>query len=140
MIFLKVFGEMIFEDENDTSGMQEVLKRLHDFVPCEQVQEPNIFGCQGVVGDQLTVDRGVNGLLQLGNGFTKKDRLDGLHFEIADFHAGMKFLQVTYFLLLYIVYTLTSKIDWPRIYNFPDIIFLKILYPQDILSQIFNTL
>ena len=91
---------MIFEDENDSSGMQEVLKGLHDFVPCEKVQKPNILGCQGVVGDQLTVDHGVNGLLQLGNGFTLKDRLDGLHFEIADFHAGMKFLQVRQFFMV----------------------------------------
>ena len=48
----------------------------------------------GVVGDQLTVERAVNGHASLSNGFTPEERLEGLHFEIADWHASNKFLQV----------------------------------------------
>ena len=47
-----------------------------------------------MVGDQLTVERAVNGHASLSNGFTPEECLDGLHFEIADWHAGNKFLQV----------------------------------------------
>ena len=47
-----------------------------------------------MVGDQLTVERAVNGHVSLSNGFTPEERLDGLHFQIADWHTGNKFLQV----------------------------------------------
>eukprot|EP00794_Sanderia_malayensis_P012570 gene12570-13857_t len=91
-----VFGEMIYHNENDASGMQEVMTHLHQYVPCDSGDAPSLFGEQGVVGDQLTIERGVSTLLQLENGFTGKERLDGLHMEVADFHGGMKFLQVAY--------------------------------------------
>ena len=91
---LQTFAGMIYEDENDSSGMQEILQQLHKYVPSYGEGATQKYMRQGLVGDQLTVERGVNGLLQLENGFTPQDRLDGLHFEIADFHGGMKFLQV----------------------------------------------
>ncbi len=47
-----------------------------------------------VVGDQLSVERGVNGHMSLANGFIPDERGNGLHFEIADWHAGNKFLEV----------------------------------------------
>lgn len=47
-----------------------------------------------MVGDQLSVERGVNGHMLLANGFTPEQRCDGLHFEIADWHGGNKFLEV----------------------------------------------
>lgn len=97
MVIFQIFAEMIYEDENDASGMQEVLTQLHSYVPCDSVENPSHFSTQGVVGDQLTVERGVSCLLQLSNGFTAKERLDGLHLEVADFHGGMKFLQVCAF-------------------------------------------
>ena len=52
------------------------------------------FSSQAIVGEQLTVERGVNGLMNLSNGFTSGERREGLHFEIADFHGGIKFLEV----------------------------------------------
>ena len=48
-------------------------------------------------GDQLSVERGINGHMSLANGFSPDDRLDGLHFEIADWHAGNKFLEIFIF-------------------------------------------
>ena len=56
-----------------------------------------MYCSQGVVGDQLTVERSINGHTSLANGFSSDDRLDGLHFEIADWHAGNKFLEVIAF-------------------------------------------
>ena len=96
---LQTFAGMIYEDENDSSGMQEILQQLHKYVPSYGEGATQKYMRQGVVEDQLTVERGVNGLLQLENGFTPQDRLDGLHFEIADFHGGMKFSQVNAVLL-----------------------------------------
>ena len=84
--------------ENESGGMQAVMTRLHEFVPNAGEEEQRIFGKQGFVGDQLTVERGISTLLQMEHGFTAEERLDGLHMEIADFHAGMKFLQVSTFL------------------------------------------
>ncbi len=59
------------------------------------VATPMQYAEQAVVGDQLTVERGVNGLFEVANGFTAEERHEGLHFEIADFHGGMKFLEVS---------------------------------------------
>ena len=89
----KVFHGCIFENENDSDGIKEVLKVLHKFVPYAG-DENRIYAEQGNVGDQLSVERAVNCMLQLSNGFTPEERLDGLHFECGDFHGGMKFLQV----------------------------------------------
>eukprot|EP00794_Sanderia_malayensis_P004055 gene4055-4606_t len=55
-----------------------------------------LFADQAVVGDQISVERAVNCLLQISNGYTTEDRLEGLHFEVGDFHSGMKFVQLAY--------------------------------------------
>lgn len=49
-----------------------------------------------MVGDQLTVERGINSLMEVSNGFTPEEQSEGIHFEIADFHGGMKFLEVIF--------------------------------------------
>ena len=82
---------MIYEDESDSSRMQEILQQLHKYVPSYGEGTTQKYMRQGV---QLTVERKVNGLLKLENGFTPQGRLDGLHFETADFLGGMAFLQV----------------------------------------------
>ena len=50
---------------------------------------------EGVVGDQLTIERAVNCLMSLSNGFSADERLEGLHCEIADWHTELKFLSVS---------------------------------------------
>ena len=74
--------------------MQNILDMLQKYVP--EYEENYQLKCveQGIVGDQLTVERGVNAIFEVANGFTAKDRHDGIHFEMADFHGGMKFLEV----------------------------------------------
>ena len=54
-----------------------------------------MFSKIGVIGDQLSVERAVNCLSSLANGFTVEERLDGLHLEIVDWHAELKFLSVS---------------------------------------------
>ena len=58
------------------------------------------FSGQGVVGDQLSVERGINSLMQIANGLTEAARREGLHFELADFHSQMKFLQVLFLCII----------------------------------------
>lgn len=82
---------MIYSNSNESAGMEEIMREIHSkYVPCNDGKCSSL----AIVGDQGTVERGVNVLLQLSNGFDEIERLDGLHLEAGDFHAGMKFLQV----------------------------------------------
>ena len=87
---------MIYQSENDADGINEILKDIHQYVPCFGEDGSKVYGDQGVVGDQLTVERAVNAHMSVSNGFTSEERLDGLHFEISDWHAGNRFLEVLY--------------------------------------------
>lgn len=78
--------------------MNEVLSHLHTYVP---KWSPESSPCKtfyheiGLVGDQLTIERTVNCILSMANGFTPNDRLEGMHPEIADWHAEMNLLGVS---------------------------------------------
>jgi len=85
---------MLFHNENDADGIQNVMQSLHKYVPFYGEENERVYSSQGVVADQLSVERGVNALLEVSNGFTPEERLEGLHLEIADWHAGNKFLKV----------------------------------------------
>ena len=106
---------MLFENENSNEGMQALLNELHTYVPYADIknrttvsgvdeqgmaithnviEKQKRFSAQGIVGDQLSVERGVNYLMQIANDLTPDDRKDGIHFEVADFYAEMKFLRV----------------------------------------------
>jgi hypothetical protein len=85
---------MLFSDENTNEGIANVLSEIQQYVPCYGEEEDRVYAGQGVVADQLSVERGVNYLLQVANGLTAKERMDGIHLEVADFHTKMKFLQV----------------------------------------------
>ena len=93
--FFQMFLGVIYENENDANGMQRILEHLQKYVPYylnENIQKR--YYEQGIVGDQLTVERGVIGLLEVSNGFTPEERHEGVHFEIVDFHGGMKLMEV----------------------------------------------
>ena len=66
---------MIDENENDAEGIIKILKYLHEYVPCHGDGDERVYASQGVVGDQLSVERGVNGHISLANGFTPEQRL-----------------------------------------------------------------
>lgn len=71
------------------------MHQIHSYVPHHSSQVKTVYNKVGVVGDQLSVERAVNCLASLANGFTPDERLDGLHLEIADWHAELKFLSVS---------------------------------------------
>ena len=92
-LFQKVLLGMIYENENDADGILRVLQELHQYVPFDGDDDERVYGKQGVVGDQLSVERGVNGHCSLAMA-TPLERLEGLHFEITDWHGGNKFTEV----------------------------------------------
>ena len=71
-----------------------MLKRIHSYLPSKGEGEDQHFVSANVIGDQLTVDRAVNGLMAQQNGYTEEERMTGLNIGIADWHADMNFLQV----------------------------------------------
>ena len=85
---------MSYHNENDTDGIQQVLRALYKYVSYYGDGDDRVYSSQGLVADQLLVKRGVNALFELTKGFTPEERLEGLHLEIADWHAGNKFLKV----------------------------------------------
>ena len=87
---------VIFENENDADGITNAIKELHQYVPHGKNEDgtEGKYSEQGIVGDQLTVERLVNAHSSLANGFTEKEQCTGLHAEVADWHAGNRFLQV----------------------------------------------
>ena len=89
---------LIYESENDADGIINVIKELHQYVPngINDDGTDGKYGEQGIVGDQLTVERFVNAHCSLANGFTEKEKFTGLHPEIADWHSGNRFLQVMF--------------------------------------------
>ena len=70
------------------------MKHLQKYQAFAGDKHERVYKEQIVVGDQLSVERGTNAQFQLSNGFTPEQRFENLHFETADFHAGMKFMQV----------------------------------------------
>ena len=44
--------------------------------------------------DQVTIERAVNTVKSMANGYTPLECLEGFHFRITDWHAGVKFLNV----------------------------------------------
>ena len=87
---------MTYENENTNEGIQAVVDEFYHYVPRAETKNGVTLSGQGVVGDQhlLSVERGTNSLMQIANGLTEADRKEGLHFEVADFHSQMIFLQV----------------------------------------------
>eukprot|EP00794_Sanderia_malayensis_P008410 gene8410-9308_t len=90
------FHGLIYANENTADGISQVLKVLQKYVPFAGDGNERLYSEQGIVGDQLSVERAVNCVLQLSNGFTPEERLTGMHFEAGDFHAGIKFMQIVF--------------------------------------------
>lgn len=91
---MQSFLGMLYHNENDSDGIQQVLTALYQYVSYYGDGDDRVYSSQGLVADQLSVERGVNALFELSNGFTPEERLEGLHLEIGDWHAGNRFLKV----------------------------------------------
>ena len=67
---MKTFLGVLYHNENDADGMAAIIRELHKYVPCTGDGEKREYGDQGIVGDQLTVERGVNAHNTFSNGPT----------------------------------------------------------------------
>jgi hypothetical protein len=56
------------------------LKELHHYVPYAGEGDERKYCSQGIVGDQLTVERVVNAHMTLSNGFTPEERMDAVSY------------------------------------------------------------
>lgn len=86
---------MLFKDENRGEDMIDILRNLHEWVPADtDYHGIEIFDRVPVVGDQKTMERGLEGQFSVSNAYSKRGRLEGLFFQLADWHLENKFLGV----------------------------------------------
>ena len=84
-MIIRVNLGIIFKDENLGEDMIDILRNIHKWVPsrnqegCEEV-----FDRVPMVGDQKTIERGVEAQFSVSNAYSKERRLEGLYFQIAD--------------------------------------------------------
>lgn len=83
---------LIFKNENANEGMIEILQQFHGYLP--QTHNGGIDG-QLFSGDQLIIERTVNIISSVANGYTPKDRLEGINLQLGDWHAAVKLLSVS---------------------------------------------
>ena len=76
----------------------EILKQFQSYLP--QTGDQGVDG-QLFSGDQLTVERAVNVIASVANGFTPKDRLEGINMQLGDWHAAVKLVGVSETLFTY---------------------------------------
>ena len=83
---------LVFKNENINDDMTEILRQFHNYLP--QTHNGGIDG-QLISGDQLSIERAVNVISSVANGYTPKDRLEGLNLQLGDWHAAVKLLSVS---------------------------------------------
>ena len=82
---------MLFKDENVNEDMLTILQTFHSYLP--RLANGQIDG-QIFTGDELTVERAINVIAAVANGFTPEARLEGINLQIGDWHAAVKLLSV----------------------------------------------
>ncbi|CAB4011105.1 Hypothetical predicted protein, partial [Paramuricea clavata] len=87
---------IIFKNENTNEEMIEILKQLQSYLPKQSIRNETKFDPQLFAGDQLTVERAINVIQSVMNGYTPEDRLEGIIMQLGDWHAGLKILSMIY--------------------------------------------
>ena len=77
--------------------MIDIVRELHVLVPVVEVDGNEVFDRIPVVGDQKILVRGVEAQFSVRNAYSKARRLEGLFFQLADWHHENKFLSVSFF-------------------------------------------
>ena len=85
---------VILKNENKSEEMLDILKQIQGYSPSIGNDEEKKFKSVPIIGDQLTVERGVNVIEAVQNSYTPEEKLDGIHMEIADWHTTVTFLDV----------------------------------------------
>ena len=71
--FIQVPLGIIFKNENKNEDMLAILQQFHSYLPqtADGGYDPQLFA-----GDQLTIERAVNVISSVANGYSPKDRLE----------------------------------------------------------------
>lgn len=85
---------VLFKNENETEDMIDILKKFQSYIPYTSVGNVKNFTSQLCAGDQLSVERAINTIHSVSNGYTSEDRLDGFNMQLGDWHTGVKILEV----------------------------------------------
>ena len=85
---------VIFKSENKSEEMLEILQQIRGYCPNLETADQTVRKSIPIVGDQLTVERGVNVIQAVQNAYTPEEKLEGIHMEIADWHTAVTFLNV----------------------------------------------
>ena len=71
--------------------MIDIVRKLHGLVPVAEVDENEVSDRIPVVRDQKTLERGVEAQFSVRNAYSKARGLEGLFFQVADWHHENKF-------------------------------------------------
>lgn len=99
-ILIKVPLGILFKNENVTEEMVEILKKFRSYLPFLMENGNKKYVNQLCAGDQLSVERAVNIIHSVSDGYTPEDRLEGFNIQIGDWHTGVKILEVKFDFLL----------------------------------------
>ena len=91
----------MFKNENINEDMMSILQQFFSYLPKtgDGGVDGQLFSC-----DQLTVERAVNVISSVANGFTPEDRLEGINLQLGDWHAAVKVLSVSTSAMFTLVY------------------------------------
>ena len=85
---------VLFKNENLSEDMISILKKFQSYLPFTSNNGDKRFVNQLCVGDQLSIERAVNSIHSVSNGYTAEDRLEGFNMQLGDWHTGVKILEV----------------------------------------------
>ena len=78
--------------------MIDILKKFQDYIPhSTNAKQEKTFESQLLSGDQLSVERAINVIHSVSNGYNATDRLEGMIVQIGDWHTCVKILEVNYY-------------------------------------------
>ena len=89
----KVLLGVIFKSENKSEEMLDILQQIRGYSPNLDTADQTVRKSIPIVGDQLTVERGVNVIQAIQNAYTPEEKLEGIHMEIADWHTAVTFFE-----------------------------------------------
>jgi hypothetical protein len=77
--------------------MIDILRDMHKWVPHTNQNDTEVFDTVPVVGDQKTMECGVEAQFSISNAYSKEKRLEGIFFQLADWHHENMFLCAQFF-------------------------------------------
>ena len=86
---------VLFKNENLTEDMIDILRHFQGYLPYTAVDGEKKFVTQLCTGDQLSVERAVNAIHSVANGYTAEDHLEGFNMQLGDWHTGVKIFEVS---------------------------------------------